>query len=326
MMRAVVCRELKGIGGLELVHDWPEPTPAAGEVVIEVKAAALNFPDLLTIRGLYQERPPLPFVVGTELAGVVSAVGEGVAQFRVGDRVVAACGRAMAERVAAHASLVIPAPSALSFESAAGICITYFTSMYALRQRAQLAAGETLLVLGAAGGVGTTAVELGRQMGATVIAAASSADKLELARSLGAEHLINYSTEDLRQRLKEITGGRGVDVVYDPVGGELAEPALRSMAWGGRYLVIGFAGGNIPSIPLNLPLLKGFSIVGVFWGSFSQREPEIQRRNVEDLWALFAAGKLAPVVGETHAMEDYASAFESLQERRARGKVVVRIA
>jgi NADPH2:quinone reductase len=324
-MRAVICRELTGIDGLSLVGDWPEPTPAAGEVVVAVKAAALNFPDLLMIRGLYQDRPPLPFVVGTELAGVVSAVGEGVAHLRVGDRVVAACGRTMAERVAASASLVLPAPPNLSFESAAGICVTYFTSLYALRQRAELAPGETLLVLGAAGGVGTTAVELGRQMGATVIAAASSDEKLEVARSLGAEHLINYATEDLRQRLKEITGGRGVDVVYDPVGGDLAEPALRSMAWGGRYLVIGFAGGNIPSVPLNLPLLKGCSIVGVFWGSFVQREPEQQRRNVEELWALFAASKLAPVVGETHPMEDFALAFESLQTRRARGKVVVRI-
>jgi NADPH:quinone reductase len=323
-MRAVVCRELTGIDGLALVDDWPEPAAAAGEVVIDVRAAALNFPDLLMIRGLYQERPPLPFVVGTELSGVVSAVGEGVSHLRVGDRVVAACGRTMAERVAARASLVLPAPPSLSFESAAGICVTYFTSMYALKQRAQLARGETLLVLGAAGGVGTTAVELGRQMGATVIAAASSDEKLELARSLGAEHLVNYTTEDLRQRLKEITGGRGVDVVYDPVGGDLAEPALRSMAWGGRYLVIGFAGGNIPNIPLNLPLLKGCAIVGVFWGSFVQREPDQQLRNVQDLWALFAAGKLTPVVGETHPMEDYARAFQSLQERRARGKVVVR--
>jgi len=323
-MRAVICRELTGIDGLALVSDWPEPVPAPGEVVMDVRAAALNFPDVLMIRGLYQDRPPLPFVVGTEMSGVVSAVGEGVQGLRVGDRVVAACGRTMAERVAARASLVIPAPPSLSFESAAGICVTYFTSMYALKQRARLAPGESLLVLGAAGGVGTTAVELGRQMGATVIAAASSAEKLALARSLGAEHLVNYATEDLRQRLKEITGGKGVDVVYDPVGGDLAEPALRSMAWGGRYLVIGFAGGEIPSLPLNLPLLKGCSVVGVYWGSFTQREPDVQRQNVADLWALFEAGKLVPVVGETHPMEDYAKAFESLQARRARGKVVVR--
>jgi NADPH2:quinone reductase len=323
-MRAVVCRELTGIDGLSMVEDWPDPEPAAGEVVVDVKAAALNFPDLLMIRGLYQDRPPLPFVVGTELAGVVSTVGEGVSHLRAGDRVVAACGRTIADRVAARASQVLPAPAGLSFESAAGICITYFTSMYALKQRAQLSPGETLLVLGAAGGVGTTAVELGRQMGATVIAAASSAEKLELARRLGAEHLVNYATEDLRQRLKEITGGRGVDVVYDPVGGDLAEPALRSTAWGGRYLVIGFASGSIPAVPLNLPLLKGCSIVGVFWGSFAQREPGRQRQNVEELWALFETGKLSPVVGEIHSMHDYAKAFESLEARRARGKVVIR--
>ncbi|MFO1392817.1 MAG: NADPH:quinone oxidoreductase family protein [Steroidobacteraceae bacterium] len=322
-MRAVVCRELTGIEGLRLEADWPEPVAAPGEVVVDVKAAALNFPDLLTIRGLYQERPPLPFVVGSEMSGVVSSVGEGVKHLRVGDRVVAACGRTLAERVAARASLVVPAPPGLSFEAAAGVCITYFTTLHALKQRASLAPGETLLVLGAAGGVGTTAVELGREMGATVIAAASSAEKLELARSLGAAHLVNYSTEDLRQRLKEITGGKGVDVVYDPVGGDLAEPALRSMAWGGRYLVIGFAAGQIPSIPLNLPLLKGCSIVGVFWGSFVQREPEVQKRNVVELWEMFQSGRLKPVVGETHELADYAAAFESLQARRARGKVVV---
>ena len=195
--------------------------------------------------------------------------------------------------------------------------------MHALKQRAQLKAGETLLVLGAAGGVGTTAVELGKQMGAVVIAAASSDAKLELARKLGAEHVVNYTTEDLRERIKAITNGKGVDVVYDPVGGALAEPALRSMAWGGRYLVIGFAGGDIPRIPLNLPLLKGCSIVGVFWGSFAARERDVQRRNVMELWEMFEAGQLVPVVGETHPLADYAQAFESLATRRAQGKVVL---
>ncbi len=290
---------------------------------MEVKAAALNFPDLLMIQGLYQDRPPLPFVVGTEMAGVVSEVGEGVTHLAVGDRVVAACGRTLAERVAAKAALVIPAPRKLDFAAAAGICITYFTSMHALKQRAALRAGETLLVLGAAGGVGTTAVELGKQMGAVVIAAASSDAKLELARRLGADHVINYATEDLRERLKAITGGKGVDVVYDPVGGELAEPALRSMAWGGRYLVIGFAAGDIPRIPLNLPLLKGCSIVGVFWGAFSQRERDVQRANATELWQMFEAGSLVPVVGETHALDDYAAAFDALASRRAQGKVVL---
>jgi NADPH2:quinone reductase len=255
---------------------------------------------------------------------VVAAVGEGVTQFAPGDRVVAACGRTLAERVAAKAALVLPAPAKLSFEQASGICITYFTTMHALQQRAQLQAGETLLVLGAAGGVGTTAVELGKQMGATVIAAASSNEKLELTRKLGADHTINYATEDLRERLKTITGGRGVDVVYDPVGGALAEPALRSMAWRGRYLVIGFAGGDIPKIPLNLPLLKGCSIVGVYWGSFAQRERDVQRQNVAELWRLFAAGQLSPAVGETHGLDDFAAAFEALSSRRAQGKIVLK--
>jgi len=322
-MRAVICRELTGVGGLEYVDNWPEPQAGPGEVLVDVKAAALNFPDLLMIQGLYQERPPLPFVVGTEMSGVVAAVGEGVAHVAPGDRVVAACGRTLAERVVAKSALVIPAPKQLGFEAAAGICITYFTSMHALKQRAQLNAGETLLVLGAAGGVGTTAVELGKQMGASVIAAVGSDAKLELVRRLGADHAVNYATEDLRERLKEITGGKGVDVVYDPVGGALAEPALRSMAWGGRYLVIGFAGGDIPRIPLNLPLLKGCSIVGVYWGSFAQRERDLQRRNVLELWEMFESGRLVPVVGETHGLADYAAAFESLATRRAQGKVVL---
>ncbi|MFO1408674.1 MAG: NADPH:quinone oxidoreductase family protein [Steroidobacteraceae bacterium] len=324
-MKAVVCRELTGIAGLSLVEDWPEPVAAAGEVVVDVKASALNFPDLLMIRGLYQERPPLPFVAGTEMSGVVSAVGEGVRRLKVGDAVVAACGRTLAAKVAIPERLAVPAPRGLSFESAAGICVTYFTTMHALRQRAALAAGETLLVLGAAGGVGTTAVELGHRLGATVIAAASSAEKLELARSLGAAHLIDYSREDLKARIREITGGKGVDVVYDPVGGDLAEPALRSMAWGGRYLVIGFAAGSIPNVPLNLPLLKGCSIVGVFWGSFAGREPEAQRRNAQELWAMFESGQLKPVVGAVYPLADYARAFEALEARRALGKVVLTV-
>jgi NADPH2:quinone reductase len=322
-MRAVVCRELSGVPGLEMANDWPEPVAEAGEVVVEVKAAALNFPDLLMIQGLYQVRPPLPFVAGTEMAGVISAVGEGVNGLAVGDRVVAACGRTLAERVAVKASAILPAPRGMTFEAASGISITYFTTIHALRQRAALNPGESLLVLGAAGGVGTTAVELGKQMGATVIAAASSDAKLELARKLGADHLINYSTQDLRERIKEITRGQGVDVVYDPVGGTLAEPALRSMAWNGRYLVIGFAGGDIPRIPLNLPLLKGCSIVGVFWGSFAVREAALQKENARELWKMLEDGRLKPVVGESHPLEDYAAAFASLAERRAQGKVVV---
>ncbi|HEX9772879.1 MAG TPA: NADPH:quinone oxidoreductase family protein [Steroidobacteraceae bacterium] len=325
-MRAVVCRELAGIDGLALVEDWPEPAAGTGEVLLDVRAAALNFPDLLMVQGRYQDRPPLPFVAGSELSGVIAAVGEGVGGFQPGDRVVAACGGALATRVAVKASQLLTAPRALDDRAAAGICITYFTSMHALMQRARLQAGETLLVLGAAGGVGTTAVQLGKLLGATVIAAAGSARKLEHARSLGADHLVDYSTQDLRERIKQLTGGRGVDVVYDPVGGTLAEPVLRSMAWGGRYLVIGFAGGPIPSIPLNLPLLKGCSIVGVYWGSFAVREPEVQGRNVAALWEHFETGRLAPVIGEVHPLQDFRAAFEALEQRRAMGKVVVTVA
>ena len=324
-MRAVICRELNGIDGLEFRADWPEPAPSAGEVLVDVRAVALNFPDLLMTRGLYQERPELPFVPGIEFSGVVASVGEGVRRFQAGDRVVGATGQAMAERLVARESHLFRAPEALDFESASGICVTYFTSMHALRQRAELRPGESLLVLGAGGGVGTSAVELGRAMDARVIAAASSDEKLELARSLGAAELINYSREDLRSRVKEITGGQGVDVVYDPVGGALAEPALRSLAWKGRYLVIGFASGEIPSVSLNLPLLKGASIVGVYWGSFSQREPRVQAENAAELWRMVEAGRIRPVVGEVHALEDFAAAFAALEQRRARGKVVIRI-
>jgi NADPH2:quinone reductase len=325
-LRAVVCHELKGIDGLRYETEWAEPIAGPGQLLIDVRSAALNFPDLLMIQGLYQERPPLPFVAGTELAGVVADVGTGVEGFRIGDRVVSACGRTLGERVAADASRVIHAPRTLDFDAASGICITYFTSIHALRQRARLEPGESLLVLGAAGGVGTTAVELGKAMGARVIAAASSDEKLALAREIGADETINYSAEDLRERLKQLTDGKGVDVVYDPVGGALAEPALRSMAWRGRYLVIGFAGGEIPKIPLNLPLLKGCSIVGVFWGSFAAREPDVQRRNVAELWEHFDAGRLKPVVGEVHELSDYREAFTAMATRRARGKVVLRVA
>ena len=219
----------------------------------------------------------------------------------------------------------MPMPGTLSFEEASGLCLTYFTSYHALKQRAQLAAGETLLVLGAAGGVGTTAVELGKAMGATVIAAASSDAKLDVARKLGADHVINYSTEDVRERLKQITGGKGVDVIYDPVGGPYTEPALRSLAWKGRYLVIGFAAGDIPKIPINLVLLKGAALVGVFFGAFAQREPKEQLQNTRELWEMLEAGKLKPVVGEVHSLEDGVKAFESLEQRRAMGKVVIRV-
>ncbi|HET9695141.1 MAG TPA: NADPH:quinone oxidoreductase family protein [Steroidobacteraceae bacterium] len=324
-MRALVCHTLTGPQDLKLERHWPEPQAGAGEVLVEVKAAALNFPDVLMTRGLYQERPPLPFVPGLEFAGVVAAVGEGVTRVRPGDRVVAYSGQAVAEKAVVRQEFVMPMPRTLDFVAASGLCLTYFTSYHALKQRAQLQPGETLLVLGAGGGVGTTAVELGKHMGATVIAAASTDAKLEVARSLGADHVINYSTQDLRERIKEITGGAGVDVVYDPVGGPYTEPAVRSLAWKGRFLVIGFAAGDIPKLPVNLLLLKGASLVGVFWGAFAKREPKVQLQNARELWELLEAGKLHPVVGQAYALEDGVQAFEALEGRQATGKVVIRI-
>jgi NADPH2:quinone reductase len=324
-VHAVVCHELKGVDGLRYEVNWDEPCAGPGQVLIDIRSAALNFPDVLMVQGLYQDKPPLPFIPGTEFSGVVSALGEGVSGFKVGDRVVSTAGRCLAERAAVDSKRVMPAPAGLDFDTAAGVCVTYFTTIHALKQRAALQPGDTLLVLGAAGGVGTAAVELGKVMGARVIAAASTDAKLALTRDLGADATINYSTADLREQVKQLTNGKGVDVVYDPVGGSLAESALRSMAWRGRYLVIGFAGGDIPRVPLNLPLLKGCAIVGVYWGSFAQREPEVQAANVAELWNLFRHGRLKPIVGETHALAQFGEAFASLMTRRARGKVVLRI-
>jgi NADPH2:quinone reductase len=324
-MKALVLHELTGIDGLKLEHDWPEPKLKPGTVLIDVATAALNFPDLLILKGLYQFKPPLPAIPGMELAGTIAAVGEGVARWKVGDRVIAYAPSAAAERVVVPQDRLLPLPASLDFESGCGVSVTYFTTYHAFKQRAQLAAGETVLVLGAASGVGTTAVELAKQMGAAVIAAASTPAKLEVARKLGADHLIDYTTEDLRERIKDITGGKGVDVVYDAVGGPYAEPAVRSLAWKGRYLVVGFAAGEIPKIPMNLLLLKGASLVGVFFGSFAEREPQAQQQNVRELWALFESGKLKPVVGAVHPLAEYAEAFRSMEQRRAVGKVVLRI-
>ncbi len=323
-MDAIVCREHGPAESLVLVDDWSVPACGPGQVQIEVKAAGLNFPDLLMIQGKYQTQPDMPFVPGAECAGVVSAVGEGVERYRVGDKVIAASthGAFAAQRVVQEAE-VYPMPESLSYVQAAGISLTYFTSYHALKQRANLQPGETLLVLGAAGGVGATAVEIGKMMGAHVIAAASSDEKLALCRELGADELINYSEVDLKTTLKEITGGRGVDVVYDPVGGDYTEAALRNMAWNGRFLVIGFASGPIPKPPLNLALLKGCAIVGVFYGRFSGEEPERNLKNVEELWQCFAEGRLKPVVTDVFPFANYVDAFNCLAERRARGKVIL---
>ncbi|MCB1843766.1 MAG: NADPH:quinone oxidoreductase family protein [Halioglobus sp.] len=323
-MRAVICREHGLADKLELATDWPEPEPGAHDVLIEVKAAGLNFPDVLTIQGKYQSQPPLPFIPGGECSGIVTAVGDKVSRFKVGDEVISmGASGAFCEKIAVNEFAAFPKPSALSFEQAAGVSITYFTSYHAFKQRAQLKAGERLLVLGAAGGVGTSAIELGKLMGAHVTAAASSEEKLEICRKLGADELINYSDVDLKSTLKELSGGKGYDVIYDPVGGDYAEPAIRNLAWKGRYLVIGFASGPIPSIPLNLALLKGASIVGVFWGRFVGEEPEVNMQNITELSALFESGKLKPLVTDCFGLEQYEDAFNCMIDRRARGKVII---
>ncbi|MDH3994795.1 MAG: NADPH:quinone oxidoreductase family protein [Gammaproteobacteria bacterium] len=323
-MKALVCKELGLADKLELVDDWADPELGDHDVLIEVKAAGLNFPDVLIIQGKYQIQPELPFIPGAECSGVVTAVGANVTRYKVGDRVLSmGASGAFCEKIAANEYAVFPMPQSLSFEQAAGISITYFTSYYALKQRANIQPGETLLVLGAAGGVGTTAIELGKLMGARVIAAASSQEKLALCKQLGADEVINYNEVSLKDAVKELTGGKGVDVVYDPVGGDYAEPAIRSMAWNGRYLVIGFASGPIPKIPLNLALLKGCSLVGVFWGRFSGEEPEQNIKNIEELWELFDGGKISPVVTDSFPFAQYEEAFNCLIERRARGKVIM---
>jgi NADPH2:quinone reductase len=325
-MRALLCKEHGLPDKLELVDDWPAPQAEKGQVVIGIRAAGLNFPDVLIIQGKYQFQPEMPFVPGGECAGEVIAVGEGVDRYKVGDKVIAMTGHGcFCEQIAVDQHAVMPMPEGLDFTQAAGVAMTYFTSYHALKQRAKLKEGETLLVLGAAGGVGSTAVELGKMMGAKVIAAASSEEKLALCRELGADETINYSEQDLKGAIKELTGGKGVDVVYDPVGGDYAEPALRGMGWNGRYLVVGFAAGDIPEVPLNLALLKGCSIVGVFWGRFIGEEPTVHLQNIKDLWGLFAEGRLKPAINDVFALEDYAEAYDVMIGRRARGKVILTI-
>ncbi len=324
-MRAVVCTEYGPAERLEVL-DVPAPEPGPGEVLIEVRAAGLNFPDTLLVEGKYQVRPDLPFTPGSEAAGVVAAVGGGVTDIEVGSRVISiGTGGAFAEMWSVPAHTVMPIPEQLGFEEAAGFGLTYGTAYYAFTQRASLQPGETVLVLGAAGGVGSAAVEIAKSIGARVIAAASTDEKLAFARELGADFGINYSRDDLRTSIKEITTGAGVDVVFDPVGGDLSEPALRSTAWNGRFLVIGFASGTIPSIPLNLTLLKGVSVVGVFWGSWVERDPAGAAGNFEELFGLVAAGKLRPRVTDTYRLEDCAEAFGALTGRLATGKVVLTV-
>ncbi len=322
-MKALLCREYGPIDRL-MVEEVTSPWPGPDQVVVEVKASSLNFPDALLVQGLYQVKPPLPFSPGMELAGVVKEVGSGVAGLGRGDRVLAFPGRGgFAQECLVSSAGVSPLPSQMDFETGSAFIITYCTSLHALRDRGHLQPGETLVVLGAAGGVGTSAIEVGKAMGAKVIAAASSEEKLAFCRTLGADEAINYDEPNLRQRILDLTGGRGADVVYDPVGGPYTEAALRATAWGGRLLVIGFASGAIPQVKLNLALLKERSVIGVYWGEWVQQDPDGQRRNVEQLGAWFAQGKIKPVVSERVSLAEVPAAMMRLLQRKVKGKIVV---
>lgn len=325
-MRAVLCTEYGSHKDL-VVSDVPAPVVGAGEVLIDVHSASLNFPDLLVIQGLYQFKPEPPFVPGAEASGVVAALGEGADGLIVGQRVstVGVVG-GFAEQRVVDAATVIPIPDELSFNTAAATTMTYGTSYHALVQRAALAPGETLLVLGGSGGVGSAAVDIGKALGATVIAAASTDDKLEFCGELGADMTINYAKEDLRTAVKDLTAGRGADVVYDPIGGDLSEAAFRAIAWNGRHLVVGFTAGDIPKLPLNLPLLKGASVIGVFWGSFTAREPQTAAENLVAIGRMMAAGVLRPKITATFPLSGIVEAYDLLASRKAMGKVVVEVA
>lgn len=324
-MKAALCKAYGPPESL-VFEETASPIPGPGEVVISVKAAGVNFPDVLIIQNKYQLKPPLPFSPGSEVAGVVKSIGDGVDRVKPGDRVFAITGYgAFAEEVKTEAARVLPIPAGMDFPTAAAFGLTYATSDHALRDRGRLTRGETLLVLGAAGGVGLSAIEIGKALGARVIAAASTDDKLAVCREHGADDLINYATEDLRERIKALTHGRGPDVVYDPVGGAYTEAALRSIAWRGRLLAIGFAAGDIPKIPLNLPLLKGCSIVGVFWGEFSRREPERFAESIAHLTRWFQEGAIKPHVSATFPLERAADALTLMAERKVTGKVVLTI-
>ncbi|WP_297791633.1 NADPH:quinone oxidoreductase family protein [uncultured Marinobacter sp.] len=324
-MKAILCKEY-GPAEKLVIEDVASPEVKGRGVKIRVKAAGLNFPDTLIIENKYQLKPSLPFSPGGEMAGEVIEVGDKVTRFKPGDRVAGLTGYgAFAEEIVAPEQNLLPIPDAMPDEKAAAFSMVYGTSYYALKQRANLQPGETLLVLGASGGVGLATVELGKAMGAHVIAAASSAEKLAVAKAAGADELINYTEEPLKEAVKKLTKSKGVDVIYDPVGGEFTEQALRAMAWNGRHLIIGFAAGDIPKIPANLTLLKGCSVVGVFWGSFTQREPEASAQNMMELMKLYSEGKIDPKISEVFEFEDYAKALGALTERRATGKVVLKV-
>lgn len=325
-MKAIVCESWGPPAGLQL-RDLPSPVPGPKQVLVRTRVAAVNFPDALMVAGKYQFKPEFPFSPGGELSGEIIAVGTEVAGLGVGDKVVGITPYgAYAQEVLVDAANILPLPRDISdedLELAGSFVLTYGTSLHALKDRAQVQAGETLLVLGAGGGVGLAAVELGKLLGLRVIAAASSAAKLDAARALGADECIDYSSEDLRERIKALTAGRGVDVVYDPVGGDLAEPALRSVGWRGRYLVVGFAAGDIPRFPANLLLLKGSSLVGVFWGEFVRREPALNADNMRMLFGWLRERKINPHISKRYPLSQAPQALEALLDRQAIGKLVI---
>lgn len=324
-MKAVQCINY-GLPDTLVLQDTPTPSITNGEVLIEVKACGVNFPDALIIQNKYQFKPPLPFAPGGEVAGIVMATGADVKHLKTGDRVLALCGwGGFAEQVAVDAARVFPIPGDMDYITAASTLYNYGTSYHALKDRAGLKTGEILLVMGAAGGVGIAAVELGKLMGATVIAAASTDDKLALCKEKGADHLVNYTTEDLRARIKEITGNKGVDVIYDPIGGKLAEQALRSIAWKGRYLIVGFASGEIPQLAFNLALLKGCSVMGVFWGSFAEKEPKQSRQNLGELLQWLRAGKIKQPIHKIYGLDEGAQAINDIMNRKVIGKAIVKV-
>ena len=322
-MHAWTCETLDGVDALRW-RETPTPEPKPGEVRIAIKAASLNFPDLLIVQGKYQFKPPLPFVPGSEYAGLVDAVGDGVKHLKIGQPVAAIAGTGgFGTHACVDATRVLPLPPGFDIDDGAAFAFTYGTSHHALMDRAQLKAGETVLVLGAAGGVGTAALQIAKAAGATVIAAASTDEKCALCKQLGADATLNYSTQDIRETLKSLTGGKGPDVVYDPVGGALAEPVFRSIAWRGRYLVVGFAGGGIPALPWNLALLKGASVVGVFWGDFVKREPQASAAGLMQLAQWYGRGMIKPVLDRKLPMSDIRAAYERMGSRQVLGKLLL---
>lgn len=324
-MHAWICDNPVGPEALSW-RELPTPSPQAGEVLVAIKAAGLNFPDLLIVQGKYQMKPTPPFVPGAEFSGVVEAVGDGVKHLKPGDAVAAFAGLGgFGTHAVVPAALLMPLPAGFAFPDAAAFLCTYGTTHHALVDRAALQPGETVLVLGAAGGVGTAAIQIAKAVGARVIAAASTDEKCALCRELGADATLNYSGGQLREEIKALTGGKGPDVVYDPVGGDLAEPVFRSIAWRGRYLVIGFARGSIPALPLNLALLKGASIVGVFWGEFAKREPQRNAAALGQLAGWYAAGKIKPVIEHQLSMSQLPQAFALMAARQVRGKLVLTV-